>query len=132
MTDLKELNHREKVILAGCMKGVIMIDGDLDPEELDYVDSMYRSANFKDFDACLAESERLFPDEDDLVQAAADVRKPASRETIREALHELSLRGAPLDATRATPGDTFYDRVRAALSPRTGGSSEQSARPDRR
>ena len=66
MSEVDKLNHNERVFLAGCIKTIIMADGDITGIELKDIDNLYKEDNFTDFRECLEEFESIVDTKEDL------------------------------------------------------------------
>ncbi len=99
MAELRDLSHDERVLLAGCMRAVMLADGSLQEGELKDLDRIYRRLDFHDYEACLDEFEEKYPDEESVMRAAGKVRNPGAQDLILKTMYELTVQnGAPEDA----------------------------------
>jgi len=99
MSELKKLSREEKVLLAGSIRAVTVAGGITEDAELRDLDRIYRNLDFEDYEECLDEFEKEYPDEDSFLKAAARVTNPAAQDLILKIVYDLSIQnGAPDDA----------------------------------
>ena len=95
MIGIDELYWDEKVFLAGCLKGLILIDGVIDDEEIAGIDAIREEDRFDDLDEALESYEteaRESESENVLWRKAAGVTRPEAREVILSRLRYIALR----------------------------------------
>ncbi|MBN1700129.1 MAG: TerB family tellurite resistance protein [Spirochaetales bacterium] len=108
MSDIEKLNHDEKVFLAGCIKTMVLADGNISPSELTDIDQLSGREGFDDFDSCLNEFEETLSSNEDFREYAQKITSSASREIILKHLDEISLRdGLPAPAEKK-----FFDKLK--------------------
>jgi hypothetical protein len=97
MTELKDLKHADKVFLAGCIRSIILADGNFPTaSELADLDKIYRSLGLHDYEACLEDFEGRIDDEEDFMKAAKRVKSPEAQDAILGVAYELTLQnGVP-------------------------------------
>lgn len=100
MEELGNLDHEERVFLAGCIRTIILADGTLQPSELDDLDRIQRRLGFQDYEACLDGFEEKFKDEADFLKEAKRVTNPEAQEVILRVAYELSLQSGFRDAAQ--------------------------------
>jgi hypothetical protein len=99
MPELSQLSHAEKVFFAGCIRTVMLADGNIQEAELKDLESIYRKLDFHDYEECLDEFEEKSPDEAAFLKEAAKIANPAAQDLILSTLYELTVQnGAPEDA----------------------------------
>ena len=99
MSELGRLSHNEKVLLAGCIRAVMLAGGSIQDAELRDLDKIYRSLDFHDYEECLDEFEEKYPDQDSFLKAAEQVVNPEAQDLILKTVYDLSIQnGAPEDA----------------------------------
>jgi hypothetical protein len=94
-----ELNHDEKVFLAGAVKHMIAVDGKITNEELTKIPGLFPSIAFDDFDACLKEFELKVKSMDALWVLAKGIVLESSRNFILQCLYDVSLMDGMSDKT---------------------------------
>ncbi len=85
------LSKKERVLLAGAMKSMMLADGRFEDQELKELDVLLRRLNFSDYEQCLTEFEATYKDEDSFWEEVATIKRPEAREIIVNALRELML-----------------------------------------
>ena len=99
MSELERLNHSEKVLLVGSIRAVTLAGGITEDAELSDLDRIYKNLDFKDYEECLDEFEKNYPDEGSFLKAAAKVTNPEAQDLILKTVYDLSIQnGAPDDA----------------------------------
>ncbi|MBN1411361.1 MAG: hypothetical protein JW969_11000 [Spirochaetales bacterium] len=91
MSDIKKLNHDEKVFLAGCIKYMITVDGKIQDEELTEIPDLFPNVPFDDFESCLNEFELKVKDMDDLWDMAEEIKFETPRDIILRCLYDVAL-----------------------------------------
>ena len=107
MLNTEKLSHEEKVFLAGCIKTMILADGNITSDELSEIDEMYSKEGFDDFDACLKEYEDTIKSNDDFWNCAKKITSAKSQEIILLALDEIALEGGFADPAEKK----FYNKL---------------------
>ena len=90
---LTQLNRRERVFLAGCIKSMLMSNGTIEEQESADLDNQLVRLKFADFDDCLAEFEATVKDEEGFWEEAKTIERAEVREIIVESLRELMVHG---------------------------------------
>ena len=99
MSEIDGLSHSEKVLLAGCIRAVMLADGTIQDAELNDLDRIFEDLDFSDYEKCLDEFEDKYPDEDSFLKAAGQVTNPAAQDLMLKTVYDLSMQnGAPDDA----------------------------------
>ncbi len=112
MISIDELYWEEKVFFAGCLKGIILIDGAVDDEEIAGVDAIRDEDRFDDLDEALEtfeEEMRKSEAEDFLWRKAAGVARPEARELILSRIRYIALR----DGYAKDAEEHFLGKLRA-------------------
>ena len=91
MADLSKLDKAAKIFLAGCMKTMMMADGQISQSELKDIDKLYNQEHFTDFEECLEEFENVVKSEDDFWKMAEEIENPETRDIILAHIYEISL-----------------------------------------
>jgi hypothetical protein len=95
MTELSQMDRAERVFLAGCIRAVMLADGNIQEAELDDLDKIYKRLGFHDYEECLDEFEKKAPDETGFMAEAAAVRNPAAQDLILKTIYELTVQNGP-------------------------------------
>ncbi len=109
MSELEKLKHDARVLLAGCIRAMILAGGPFQRSELDDLDRIYRRLGFHDYGACLEEFENKIKDEDDFLREAGRIRSTAAQDVILEVMYELSLQNGAPDSSQ----ENVEQRLRA-------------------
>jgi hypothetical protein len=112
LAELGQLNHEEKVFLAGCIRAIILAEGTLESSELDDLDKIYRRLGFHDYEACLDEFEENIKGEEAFLKEAERVTSPAAQDVILGVAYELSLQNGVPDAAQ----ESIEKKLRAIWS----------------
>ena len=91
MLDVRKLERKERVFLAGCIKSMILADGRIEDEELLDVDKIVRTYHFDDYESSLLEFEHEVDREEDFESYARDIQRPEARDIILDVLNEVSV-----------------------------------------
>lgn len=91
MADISKLGEEAKIFLAGCIKTMIMVDGDISQSELRNIDNLYTQENFQDYEICLEKFEEIVENSDDFWKMAGEIKDPDTRDIILNHVYELSL-----------------------------------------
>lgn len=73
---------RREGVFAGCIRTVMLADGNIQEAELKDLDSIYRKLDFHDYEQCLDEYEEKSPDEAAFLKEAAKIANPAAQDLI--------------------------------------------------
>jgi len=92
MTDVRSLNHAEKVFLAGSMRNILCEDSAFTEAEMKDLTSLSRRLHFHDFESYLDEFEKNLPDDDAFRSEATKITDPRAQRLILDALYELEVR----------------------------------------
>jgi hypothetical protein len=91
MSDISKLEHNEKVFLAGCVKTMLLSDGNISQAEIDDINKLYNAEHFDDFEECLTEFENKISDEEGFLAAAKEITNPDAQDTILGQLFSISI-----------------------------------------
>jgi uncharacterized tellurite resistance protein B-like protein len=91
MAEIEKLSLDERIFLAGCIKTMIMADGNISESELSDIDDLFRMEGFEDFDECLEEFEKQVISYEDFWELAAEITSSRSRDIILKHLDEVSI-----------------------------------------
>jgi hypothetical protein len=89
--DIGKLSNEKKMFLAGCIRNLILADGNIMDEELEDLDRLLPNLNFYDFDERLQEFEENVHDEETFWAEAAKIDDPETQDLILNVLDELSI-----------------------------------------
>ena len=112
MFDIRDLEHRERVFFAGCLRSMVLADGYAKDAEIAGLHQLRDVFEFTDLDDCLDEFELAVSSEDAFWNMAGSVVRRDARELILQRLDEISR----LDGYKSTNEAEFYDRLVAAWS----------------
>ena len=102
MSELSHLSRAERVFFSGCIRAVMLADGNIQEAEVKDLDRIYKRLGFHDYEECLDEFEEKAPDEAAFMNEAAAIRNPAAQDLILKTVYELTVQnGAPEDAEQA-------------------------------
>ena len=101
MSKLAQMNHEEKILLAGCMRAAIVADGTFDEAEMQDLEKISRELEFSDFEECLEEFEAKNVEDEYLLTSAARVKNPAVQDVILRVVYDLSLQNGAQDDPQA-------------------------------
>jgi len=90
MKAIHDLTREERVFLAGCMKSIIMSDGEIDDQELADLDSINENLKFTDFEECLDDFEKQVTSTEDFWEMARQIGKDSVKDLILDALSEIA------------------------------------------
>lgn len=107
MDNIEKLSHEEKIFLAGCIKTMILADGNITSSELSDIDDMYNKEGFDDFDECLQKYEDKIKSNEVFWNLAEKITSIESQEIILEALDEIALEGGFADPAEKI----FYNKL---------------------
>jgi hypothetical protein len=91
MSDINNLNHEEKVFLAGAIKYMIAVDGDVKQVEVEKIPDLFPEVAFDDYGACLNEFDMKVRDLDGLWGLAKKIVLEKPRDFILQCLYDISL-----------------------------------------
>lgn len=107
MADLSKLDKTAKIFLAGCMKTMMMADGNISQSELKDIDKLYTQEHFTDFEECLEEFENIVNEEKDFWKMAGTITDQAIRDEILGHIYEVSLE----DGIASDSETKFYKKL---------------------
>lgn len=90
MADLSKLNESEKVFLAGCLKAMVMADGNISSEEAENLEKVYSDENFADYEESLEKFEAKVKVEHDFWTMADSIKSQEVRDIILTYVYEVS------------------------------------------
>jgi hypothetical protein len=90
MSNIEELNSKEKTFLAGCIESLLLADGRIAEDELKDLGILIKE-HFADFDNHLAEFDETIMDEEGFWEMAESITDSTHQDAILEVLHELSV-----------------------------------------
>jgi hypothetical protein len=96
MADIGKLSNQEKIFLAGCIEGIVFMDGvntETEAGELNII----VSRDFPDFDEKLAEFDKQVKDNEGFWELAKNITNSASQDIILQILNELILQSGFLN-----------------------------------
>lgn len=91
MSDISKLEHTEKVFLAGCIKTMLLADGNISQAEIDDINKLYDVEHFEDFEDCLTEFENNVNDEEAFLNSAKKITNPDTQDIIIGQLFSISI-----------------------------------------
>ena len=91
MSDISKLEHNEKVFLAGCIKTLLLSDGNISQAEIDDINKLYNVEHFNDFDECLTEFENNIKDEEGFLNSAKEITNSDTQDIILGQLFSISI-----------------------------------------
>ena len=89
--DIENLSNEAKMFLAGCIRNLILADGNIMEEELEDLEKLLPDLNFYDFDERLQEFEDTVHDEETFWDEAAKIDDPEVQDLVLSILDELSV-----------------------------------------
>ncbi len=90
---LPELEHAELVALLATLGLMMRLDGQVSSEEADLLERIAAEIGEEGFRSAATEAAQ-FADAEAILNAAAQVRRPAAREVVFEVLYEMAVREA--------------------------------------
>ena len=91
MAEIEKLTIDERIFLAGCIKTMILADGNISTSELSDIEDLFKTEGFEDFDECLEEFEKNITSNEEFWELAAEITSPKSRSIIMKYLDEVIL-----------------------------------------
>ena len=91
MSDIEKLDQNEKILLAGCIKSIILADGKISTSETEDIDKLYTSEHFNDFEECLEKFESKVKSEEDLWTMAKKITNEENQSIILGYIYEFSI-----------------------------------------
>ncbi len=91
MSDISNLEHNEKVFLAGCIKTILLADGNISQAETDDINKLYDVEKFNDFEECLNEFESKIKEEEDFLNFAREINNSDTQDIILGQLFSISI-----------------------------------------
>ena len=91
MSDITKLEHNEKVFLAGCIKTLLLSDGNISQAEIEDIDKLYDVEHFDDFEECLTEFENKIREEEDFINSAKEITNSDTQDIILSRLFSISI-----------------------------------------
>jgi len=91
MSDINNLGRNEKVFLAGCIKTLLLADGNISQAEIDDINKLYDVEHFNDFEDCLTEFESKIKEEEDFWDFAKEITNSYTQDIILGQLFSISI-----------------------------------------
>ena len=107
MSKPQNLDHDEKVFLAGCIKMIMLADGTIEELELNDLEKIQSRLQFDDFEDCLGEFENTVKDSESYFLLAEKIENTEAQDLILEILDELILQSGSPDPTQKS----IFDRL---------------------
>lgn len=108
MPDIRRLSDQEKMFLAGCIKSMILADGQIDEEEILDLEKITTEMHFDDFEAALEDFEDQVRDEETFWAIAKQIGEPSTQGLIIKVLFELSIQ----EGYSATPQEKLLHELK--------------------
>lgn len=89
--EIADLTREEKTLFAGCIKRLVLADGEIDDAEIAHVDQLRDVEDFGDLDERLDEFEKRIHNEDEFRALAESTGRPEARALILRRLKEIAL-----------------------------------------
>lgn len=95
-----ELTRDEAVLLAGALRLMMMADGELSPQENEFVARLGARLGYaaRGWELVWTDATRTYPSAEHVKEALAAVERPAAREAIYQYLYELAQEDAIVDS----------------------------------
>ena len=107
MFEINDLSHHEKVLLDGCLRGMILADGYARDEEVAGLNRLRDELHFDDLDECLEEFESAVRTMEQFLLMAAGVTRTEARNLILKRLDEI----AGLDGYKSASEADFFNQL---------------------
>jgi uncharacterized tellurite resistance protein B-like protein len=102
MSSIKRLNEEEKMFIAGCIKQLIMVDGNFEEEELLDLDRITGDLQFDEYEASLEAFEEQIVDEESFWEVADHITDTSTQELIITVLYELAIQDGIIEDEEET------------------------------
>ncbi len=91
MADLRNLDQKEKMFLAGCIKSMILAEGTIKDEELNDLEKITEELQFNDFNDSLTQFEDKIHDKESFWTLAKEIVREETIDLIIKILYEMSI-----------------------------------------